>query len=526
MYTYLIIDDESLIRKGTIKKLAPLSDRITCCGEAENGKEGLEMIEKLCPDLVILDMQMPLMDGMELLPYLCENYPDMSLIVISAYQNFDYARQALASNAADYILKPFGREEIQRAVLAVIDSFQSRQQTKNRVFTAQQEKETACYQLDLRILGNLLMGYETETPKITSMQLDFLNQPPELVLLTLYFHQKYPSADTVNEWLRDNRYDGHTVCLTHPYIPQFLFLLFSLPEHLRVRSEYTEQFIRSLTGSLKQQGFALCAGVSRGFSDISALHGAFSETTDALNQQKVTQVQTAEYFRAKDHPAPILIRWEKEDELLFRIESGAVQEVTQLLDQLFAYYQGIPDCTLADVKQHCQELTLECQKLLNYYLNQDTDSGRASANIQSIVNTLFSLEDLRQYYLQFFLNITNMLASSSVYRGSELIDQIQLYMQRNYQKDLTQEFVASLFYLNRSYLSQLFHKKTGRKFVDYLNMIRIEKAKELLADPNKKMYTIARAVGYDNTKYFFRIFKRCTGLTPDGWRRQQYGIVE
>ena len=111
-----------------------------------------------------------------------------------------------------------------------------------------------------------------------------------------------------------------------------------------------------------------------------------------------------------------------------------------------------------------------------------------------------------------------MVKSKSVYNDNNLIDQIKIYIRRNYSKNLTQEFIASLFYLNRSYLSQLFKKKTGEKFVDFLNDVRIEKAKELLTNTDKKMYSIAKAVGYDNTKYFFRIFKKRMGITPEQYR--------
>lgn len=93
-------------------------------------------------------------------------------------------------------------------------------------------------------------------------------------------------------------------------------------------------------------------------------------------------------------------------------------------------------------------------------------------------------------------------------------------MERNYQKDITQEYISYLFYINRSYLSTLFKARTGEKFVDYLNSIRIEKAKELLAGSQRKMYQVARAVGYDNVKYFFRVFKKKTGITPEQYRLQ------
>lgn len=140
--------------------------------------------------------------------------------------------------------------------------------------------------------------------------------------------------------------------------------------------------------------------------------------------------------------------------------------------------------------------------------------------MQAIVNTLFTIEDIKKYYEQFFLNVTNMLRDKSVYTTNELIDRILIYIQRNYQRNLTEEFIASLFYLNRSYLSQLFRQKTGEKFIDYLNDIRIDKAKELLVSTDRKMYQIAKSAGYNNTKYFFRIFKKKTGITPEQYRLQ------
>lgn len=140
--------------------------------------------------------------------------------------------------------------------------------------------------------------------------------------------------------------------------------------------------------------------------------------------------------------------------------------------------------------------------------------------MQAIVNTLFTIEDIKKYYEQFFLNVTNMLRDKSVYTTNELIDRILIYIQRNYQRNLTEEFIASLFYLNRSYLSQLFRQKTGEKFIDYLNDIRIDKAKELLVSTDRKMYQIAKSAGYSNTKYFFRIFKKKTGITPEQYRLQ------
>ena len=167
-------------------------------------------------------------------------------------------------------------------------------------------------------------------------------------------------------------------------------------------------------------------------------------------------------------------------------------------------------------KYFCYSLSNQCRRILNSYLKQENESS--SNSMQNVVSQIFRLSELQDYYQQFFLNITDMLKTESVYALDDVIERVQIYIQRNYQKDLTQDFIASLFYLNRSYLSTLFRQKTGMKFVDYLNDVRIEKSKEMLSGTSRKMYQISKAVGYDNPKYFFRIFKKKTGMTPEQYR--------
>lgn len=518
MYTYLIIDDESLIRKAIIKKLLPLQGQVQCCGEAANGKKGMELVAEKKPDFIILDMYMPIMDGKELLPWLSKHYPELPLIVISGYQNFDYMKQAITSKVIDYILKPFSADAIRKAVCNVLDILQSQEQLENRFIAIEEEKEDACYHLDIKFLENLILGYETETRETTSRKLSFVNHARPFVLFTLYQKKSLWNGD-LQEWLEENECGSMALTLSHPSIQQFKFVILFIPEDISFPKRYIDRFLNILILWADRQKLHICMGISACHTHLSQLHTAFSETTEALNSQEIACTATSWYF-CENCPPPLLIDWEHTEEFLFRIESGMSREVQALFDQLFDYYSTLNGCTLADIKRHCQQLSSRCRTILNYYLNQQEDYAGDSSSMQTIVNTLFCLEDIQEYYRQFFLNVTNMVRDKSVYANSEQIDRIIIYMQRNYQKNLTQEFLASLFYLNRSYLSQLFRQKTGMKFVDYLNNIRIEKAKELLASTDRKMYQIAKATGYDNTKYFFRIFKKKTGLTPEQYREK------
>lgn len=515
MYTYLIVDDEPLIRKGTIKKLQPLSQQITCYAEASNGQEAITLIREHLPDFIILDMQMPVMDGMQLLPWLSKNYPDIPLIVISGYQNFDYMKQAIAAKTVDYILKPFSREEIQKTVLAVLDCLSNRLQQQQTISLAREEKEEACYTLELHSLENFLLGYKTDFPEIRSKKLSYINRFSQFVLFTFYYYSE-KQTQQLSDWIHTSYYQGVTLLLPGQQLPQMAFLLLFFPDiaehHLQ-----TNHFFAQLQPFLQFQENPLLIGVSQPHKSLSSLNVAFQETKNALNSLSICATPYTCSFSSPSLSSSEIV-WEKEDEFLFRIESGMTDTVATLAHEFFDFCRTIPDLSLLQVKHYCNRLYALCTVMLNRYLHNYESSSHVPISVQAITDTLFTLDELEKYYCQFFTNLAYMIKPQSIYANANLIEQICIYIQENYYKNLTQEYIASLFYLNRSYLSQLFRQKTGKKFIDFLNDVRIEKAKELLTTTDKKMYQISKSSGYDNTKYFFRIFKKKTGMSPQAWR--------
>lgn len=516
LYRYIVIDDESLIRKGTIKKLQALSELATCCGEAENGQKGIELVKECHPDFVILDMYMPVMDGMELLSYLSEYFPELPLIVVSGYQNFDYMKQAITSKAIDYILKPFSAKEIQKAVLSTIDTLKTKEHLKTQISTVKEDREKAYYDLDINFLKGRILGYESDTQSILSERLKFIENTHQFILFTLYL-MNLSTELGMEEWLKENGFSEFMVYLTHPSMEQFRFIILFLPEGSSQRDANIEQFSELILLWGSRQDCNIRIGVSECHDNIYQLNKAFRETVEALDEQPLCGLGR-EYWLYKEPGERISLSWPLQEEFLFRMEAGEYEKVSLMVEKLFDYYKGVPGCKLKDVKQNCEYLSVQCQLILSRYLSQKEDVGKPSHNMHAIINTLYSLEDVKKYYQQFFLNITAMLRPKSVYAGTDLIDKIKIYVRNNYQKDLTRDFVASLFYINSSYLSQAFKKKTGEKFVDYLNYVRIEKAKELLGATDLKMYQVSKNVGYENPKYFFRIFKKKTGMTPEQYQ--------
>ena len=517
MYTYIIIDDEELIRKGTIKKLDTLKDQVECIGEASEGGAGIELIKDLCPDFVILDMQMPGIDGMELLPYLAEHYPDMPLIVISGYRNFDYIKQAISSSALEYLLKPFSREAIREVVLKAIARIEDRSSMYDQIKSSEQEKEQIQYEYDIQIIKNLALGYQVSDTQLTSKKLSYISENHGFCLLACQF-SKAASDLSINNALCELGFEDLILYFPSPSSESLGLLVLFIPKQDPAQGRRTvDQMLEAFLPHLKDLNLNPVIGVSAAHDSMSELNPAYREATYALDHQLLCSGAPSCYFYDEEEKESRSIDWEKEDELLFRIEAGMEEETSALTREFFNYCASIPGCTLADVKYQCYLLSDQCRKILDEYMHTP-DSLKSSASMQNVVNHIFSLNDLMDYYRQFFVNLAKMIRPNSVYAIDDVIKKIQIYVERNYQKNLSQEFLSSLFYINRSYLSTLFKERTGQKFVDYLNQVRIERSKELLTETDRKMYQIARAVGYDNVKYFFRIFKKKEKMTPEEYR--------
>ena len=516
MFRYIVIDDEELIRKGTIKKLSRM-DQIVCIGEADNGKSGIALVQELNPDFVILDMQMPEMDGMSLLPWLAEHYPAMPLIVISGYRDFDYIKQAISSNAVEYLLKPFSRDAIQQCVQQAIARLSARSKVESQILSNQQQKEQARYDYDIQLLTNLILGYHVSSIQLTSEKLSFINDTHDLMLMTLHF-ENLPPDQPIQEWMEEQGFGDLALYLSSPHNPNLGYIILFMPPNRSLSStKLVNQILDVLIPWASAQQCTVRAGISGIHSDLSELSTVYEETCQALNQQPLGK--PADRFFYRGEATPRQLHWEKMEEFLFRIDAGMEPQVQELTRELFQWYAKQPECTLMDVKFHCYMLSDQCRQILNQY-SRGSKSAESSGSMQNIVNHLFSLGELEQYYVRYFTNLAAMIRPHTVYSIDDTIQRIQIYIQRNYQKNLSQEFISYLFSLNRSYLSTLFKEKTGKKFADYLNEVRIEKSKELLLNSRQKLFYVARAVGYDNVKYYFRVFKKYTGLTPEQYRQK------
>ncbi len=514
MYRFIIVDDEPLIRMGTLKKLEPLFDQITCVGEADNGQEASVLVQQLHPDFAILDMEMPVMDGTELLPWLAEQYPAMQLIVISGYKSFDYMKHAISAKAIDYILKPFTAEQIQETVCQAMKRLETNESIHARIRLSEEQKEQAYYEYDLRLLQNMILGYSPSDTALSSQRLHYLKDSHRLYLAVLLSEAAIDDWDPASR-LTELGYSEMALYLPHPSHAQIGFFIICIPEGI---SATPQSFLNCL---LQDLSVTLPAGaeprwaISASVPHPEQLAGAYTQCRSLFNSMPLTQKQPCCYhWKPNQQSSSAEIIWPAKNEFLFRIEAGMTEDVHRMLGELGEYCRSIDSITLSDMKYLYYRLTEDCLLILKRYLNQ----ADSSQSMQNIVQEIFFPDELDLYFARFFENLSEMLRPHSIYRVKDTIEQVQIYTQQNYQKPISVDFLASLFYMNSSYLSHLFRRKTGVKYAQYLNSIRIDRAKELLSSTDRKLYQITKNVGYDNSKYFFRVFKKATGMTPEQYR--------
>ncbi|MBT2654077.1 response regulator [Bacillus sp. ISL-18] len=516
MYTYIIVDDEPLIRRGMFKKLKTFSKEARFVGEADNGVDAMELIREVDPDIIFTDMRMPEMDGKTFLKTLQNNYPEKKIIVISGYSDFEYMQEAISAKVVGYLLKPFNREEIHSALQKAINLINQERAYQQKLETTETEKEEIKYQSDLQVLNNVILGIsKIFVPKSTIFQK--FGDGHKFTLFTLY------STNSLVDYLNDPVFIQKIKSNGFIHIPNtdnrnICFFLFYYEKNVR-----DLQQLISLKCNLLYEGISsvipknsIFLGISKTKKTLLQLNEAYTETISALNNRLVTDINQILFYKEGQTTFDIL-NWEKTDELLFHIESGNYDKVLELTTDYFNFICEIPSLTILSLKNLCNDMIHEVRNMLSNYFDTITRDSHSSS-FDSMLETAFDIEAIKFYFFQVLPSLTEVFKEKNIYGSENLIENIKTYITKNYNKEITLNKLSTLFYINPSYCSYLFKEKTGENFNDYVNRIRIEKAKLLLKSSSDKVYKIAKSLGYDNTKYFFRVFKKVTGYTPEEYR--------
>lgn len=480
MYSYLLVDDEPLIRKGTLKKIASLHLPLECAFEAENGQQAITYLLNHSVDFIITDMDMPEIDGPSFLDYLKKTYPELPIIVISGYQNFDYVQKAIQSKAVNYILKPFSKEMIKASLLDVIHLLKKKTAEKTEMaekflFTLESDEtleETSIYQQLSQQTGSLqILISETKGHSVSIQHL----------IANAAFHTTYPNYEhlhffllktgTVQEALMQLKSEDTLSALSKPFLLDNRFL------DKQMKAAYQEVLLMMNSRT----------SISEAFLSMESKIDPFVPD-DLMINKYMYMIETGQTKKFKQ---------------------GFIQE----LDMLY-FNKNYP---LAAIKEFGLRLIEQSKQFLDMYYGTHTNHTYPAVYLD-VMYRIFNYDKVKQHLLHFLGNIADSLSYERLYSSHDLVTNVRDYIENHFTEPLTLAYLADLFFVNSSYLSSVFKERTGMKYVDYLNHLRIEKAKELLIKTTANADYIAKKIGYDNGKYFFKVFKKFTDETPEQFR--------
>jgi len=510
MYKILIADDEELVRAGIQFILDWDSLGFTVCAEASNGQEALESIIKLKPDLVILDIQMPKLSGTEVVKLALEQNFKGKFIILSGYSDFKYAQEAMQYGVNYYLTKPIDTEELKNAVLNIKNVLQKEHQ--GSLFLNQYKvkaKDT--------IIRDLILG---NTDEIDDFDLDELNLSSSYyqVLTCEYYNLEntsiaYHFADLLHV---SNQYNHFFESIT--LRDKEIVLLKGEKTMARFKDLLVHYNNRPQKGSPLDNFFISYGKVVHSPKDIvqsyeeaiSLLNRRFfcNEEQHAIGYEETISSKDLQYDASSEQIEEYIRTF------IAYIQTGnqrmSAFTLSQLSTDLYHAKNNVHEVVNFLVDLHLQIN----QRLLHSYPNLNIP---ANSQIVDFIKSRYYLYEIITYFSQQFQNYMNQIGNFS---SEGVLDDILHYIQLNYHENIKLESIAPIFGYNSSYLGKLFNKKIGDSFNSYLDQVRIEKSKELLADPTLKVYEIAERVGYRNVDYFHKKFKKSTGESPAEYRKK------
>ncbi len=477
MNRVLVVEDEKLIRKGIVTMLNRMPVHIGEIIETRNGVEAMEVLQTLKVDLVITDIRMPKMDGIQLVRNVKELPEKPFVLVISGYDDFNYAVEVLRNGVKDYLLKPVERDKFYAVIQAVQDEIDSRD-----------EKDLISKRIGSQQLKYMLLNKNIRKDEIEAIE--------------KLFHELIP----------DNAYYICSVCpdLDVTFHNESMVLLEDVGGHnlLLVQKNELEQLMNDST-------MHRSIGISRLHNGLEEMSEGYREACKARQEAYVKCLPFCHYDESGSEYETIPADFAEQFVQLFgtqRAEEG-LKKFGSI--RFKARKNVIASEELLDItKSIIQKLIMTYERIIDFDLDE----------LQKF-NEPLRYENADIYYEQMERWIRNkqqlIMEEFDDYRNKEKINMAVHYIKENYRNELNMAVVSNTISMNYSLFSLNFKQYTGMNFVNYLKKIRIEEAKRLLAETDEKIIDISQMVGYENEKHFMKTFKSISGVSPSEYRRNK-----
>ncbi|ANE45727.1 hypothetical protein SY83_04780 [Paenibacillus swuensis] len=536
MYTILIVEDEPHIRKGIISMVDWSSLQVTVIGEAGNGADALALMEQQAPDLLLTDIEMPRMNGLELIRTTQERGWNITPLILSGHDQFHYTKQALKLGISDYILKPCRPGEIQEVISNAILNRQQRSNEQENISLLKKNWVQGLPYMKNQVLSRWFQhaSNPVEDRPRQAAQLEMKLRSEKLTLFLLRFDSSSFANPNYSE--SDAELIRFAACNILQEVVPAEFMPYC--EIVRVGDDIAiVGNVESVSGNVLSMAFlqekleslqkllqsylkvSLSIGISASVHPLDTLHIAFQEACEAL-RQKFFRGSGGIYFWEQHKDTPVQVAPNRktelalhENKLLEQLRAGKFSEAIDEMDEWLALLQQLEDTSA--VQLHTMSLLTKMSDIVDQPEHQ-AEWGNTSAALISRYSALESFDDVAKLISEMIRQLVDMLHMGKPLHKSVVL--AKQYMEANYRHNLTVESVSKEIFVSPNYLSTLFKQEMGIRFLDYLHQYRIQQAKALLLDTDMKIYHVAKSCGYNDEKHFTKMFKKWTGVNPSEFK--------
>ena len=487
MYKAMLVDDEYMILEGLKQIISWNELGFEVVKTAKRGQEALDYLKENDIDLLITDVTMPKMTGIELVREIRKFKPDLSIIILSGYQEFSYVKQGLELGVKGYLVKPVNKDELEQKVIQIRDDLiqDARMGTQKELYYDTMVQRWLNDELNEDEFLNFIK--ELKIPLTPSYSVIIVNQANNPVDLSEYVKSQQQPFMVQTE----NLSTYQTVII-----------------YQGMRNELN-LFVKGIEEELRGQTFKIILGES--VTEWENVYESFEKSKKLLLFQ--------EFYGDKEASQMVVSLTDTEEEVeklhfLSFNKALMIGDMATIKDELHGIYQQMAEF----------RYTPENVRHVTFLLFTDIYRQFPSLDKEIYDDTLkkihhsSSMKELKQWLDQILDSIYDNPAVSKRY--SDLVKSAIHIISTDYQKDLSLKSVAEVLHINPVYLGQLFKKETERSFSQFLNQTRIKKGQYLLLNSNKPINEVGYDIGYNNPTYFFKMFRKLNGLTPKEFREK------
>lgn len=534
MYKILLVDDEAVVREAIKERIDWNEHGFECVGDCENGLEAVELAERFRPDVVLTDICMPFMDGLELTRHLAKASPATRVVILTGHEDFEYAQQAVKLKVNDYILKPITAAELREALGRIRADMDSEARRHEDLLHLRQQLNESFPLLKERFLERLLTS-RLHTGELRDKLAYFQIQLPGAVHTALVVDiddfgrhlSAHPGADeellrfAVFNIVQEIAASGDRGGVVFRDREERVIALLSgtdamdLDETAQIAAEEIRQSVE------KYLKFTVTVGIGGTCGDISELHQSYRSALDALGYRLL--VGKNNVIRIDDMEARHTAGPDKQAEwigaIVTCIRTGSRQQLEQAIEDMVgslkSEFTPIHKC-----RTLLQVVTLSIVQVMQELGIDETGIFGEPPGPLAALGELKTLDDMERWLKRLCGDAAGVTAELRHDFNRVQVEKAVQFIKDHYREEhISLQAVCQHAHMSVSYFSTLFKQYTGRTFVEALTHERLEKAKELLKFSALKTYQIAAEVGYNDPHYFSAIFKKWTGETPTEYRR-------